>query len=82
MARPKKDKAFDIPTNILDKVNECCGRGFFLFTYDNLDHFRIYNTFDSEIDFKSLKSDILKYLNTIENIENQQILMSLVGGGK
>jgi hypothetical protein len=80
MARPKKIKQFDIPNDILDRVNECCSNGFFLFTYDNTQTFRVYNTFDDDVSFKALKADILKYLQTIEMIESQQVLQSLLGG--
>ncbi len=80
MGRPKKSKIkpFDIPNEILDKLNEMCAGGFMLFTIDDQGNFRPYSTFDDELVFNFLKTNTMNYLEAINNIEKQQMLMSLI----
>lgn len=78
MGRPKKIKPFDIPEDILAKVDECSNGAFMLFCFDDFQNFRCYSNFDSEMHFKALKSDIEKWINAVSHIESQQVLMSLV----
>lgn len=78
MGRPRKIKSYEIPENVLNMLTEHTGGGYFLMCFDNLQNFRIYSNFDSELHFKALKSDAIKWLHQIENIENQQILISLM----
>ncbi len=74
----KKKAPFNIPNDILDRLNECCMRGWFLFTYDDQMNHRVYSNFDSEIDFKVLKADTIKWLNAIEQLEQQTILQGFL----
>lgn len=78
MGRPKKIKPFDIPTEVLDKLNEMTNGGFMLFTLDDQLNFRPYSTFDNELIFNFLKNNTINYLEAINNIEKQQMLMSLI----
>ena len=79
MSKPKKmPKPFDIPENILDKINECSQGGFFLFCLDDQGNFRPYSTFDNELVFSYLKENIVRYFNAISEIEKTQMLHSLL----
>ena len=78
MGRKKQPKPYDIPDNILGGVTEHTAGGFFLFCFDDQNNFRVYSNFDSELHFKSLKADALKWLQAIDMLENQQMVASLI----
>lgn len=79
MGRPKKIRAYDIPDNVLNVLNEHCHRGFLLFTYDNLDQLRLFCNFDDPIVMKSLKSDVCNWMNAMNHVETQATLQGILG---
>ncbi len=79
MGRHKKIKAFDVPENVLNMINECSDSGWILCNYDNLNQFRIYCNFDNPYVMKSLKSDITNWLNAMSHIETQSTLHGILG---
>lgn len=76
--RKKQIKPFDIPLDILDKLNEMTNGGFFLFALDDQLNFRPYSTFDNELVFNFLKTNAINYLQSISDLEKQQMLLSLI----
>lgn len=79
MGRKKKIKAYQIPENVLNNLNEHIGNGFFLFCCPNEETgFQVYSNFGNEIEFKALKADIQKWLSAVEMLESQQVLQSLL----
>lgn len=77
--RKKKIEPYTLPDSLLGQLTEHCNHGFLLLTYDNEDNYRIYSNFDGEIPFKALKADTLKWLNSIEQIEQTQTLHGILG---
>lgn len=79
MGRRKKIIKHQVPENLLNQINENFAHGWMIYGYNFDGELQIFSNFDNELAFKALKSDILRYLNSIEMIENQQVLQGVLG---
>ena len=77
MGRKKKSEPYNIPDQILNVINEHCGKGWMLFTYDDFNRFRLYCNFDDILAMKSLKSDIDTYLSAVAQLEHDATVQKL-----
>lgn len=78
MGRKKKIVKHQMPENLLNQVNENLAHGWFLFGYNFNGELQIFSNFDNELAFKSLKSDVQKWLAAVEMLESQQVLHGLL----
>ncbi len=79
MPRYKKKKPYIIPSGILDHLDEHCKHGWFVFTYDDQNNFRVYSNFDNELIMKALVADIEKYINAFSQLEMGGIIQGMIG---
>lgn len=75
--RKKQILPYNIPENILNTLNEHCNHGWFLFTYDDKDQFRLYCNFDNPLVIKSLRTDVSNWLDALKQLETEMTIENL-----
>ena len=73
-------KRFEIPTKLLEQLNEFSYGGFLLFTFDNEGSPRYYAQFDNELNMMALQKSSEYWIEGIHELNSETIKSQMCGG--
>jgi hypothetical protein len=74
----KRDKEFEFPKDILEKINECSFGGFILFNFDKHGDPQTFIKFDDKIAFKAMESYLITLAKSLEHINVDKTISSII----